>query len=101
MKLSGVQTTYVDINYTGSYSDLIDSIFMDIFKISIKAIDNINITTDQIEFRIDEAVHGSPLYKTLKIIKKSDNEELFNLANNLYLIYIDLLKINRINESQN
>lgn len=95
MKLSGIQTTYVDINYTGSYADLIDSIFMDIFKISLKAADDINITNDQIEFKVDEAVHGSPLYRTLKIIKKSDNEELFYLANNLYLTYMDLLKISR------
>ena len=91
MKLNGIKKSIVEIEYSGTYSELIDEIFKDIFNCSLKNIDNIIIEKDIIKIQMDESYHGSPMYKTIKEIHKNDDEELFYLANSLYLVYNDLL----------
>lgn len=95
MKLEGIKKSFVEIEYVGSYSDLIDEIFKEIYGCSLKSTDNIIVKDDVFLFQSDEAVHGSPMYETFKEIKKKDNEKLFYLANSLYLIYQELLGIKR------
>jgi hypothetical protein len=95
MKLNGIKKSFVEIEYFGTYSELIDEIFKDIFNCSFKNMDNIIIEKDIIKIQIDESYHGSPMYKTIKEIRKNDDEELFYLANNLYLVYTDLLSFKK------
>lgn len=95
MKLTGIQKTFVEIEYVGSYSKIIDEIFNDIFGCSIESCDNIVIESDVIKLQIDESHHGSPMYKTIKEIHKKDDEKLFYLANSLYLVYSDLLSFKK------
>ena len=95
MKLNGIKKSIVEIEYSGTYSELIDEIFKDIFNCSLKNADNIIIEKDIIKIQMDESYHGSPMYKTIKEINKNDDEELFYLANSLYLVYsgyISLIK---------
>ena len=90
MKLSGVKHELVEIEYNGSYSDLISNIFQDIFKASLKSFDNILIKDNIIEFQHDISLHGTPYYETHKSIKKEFNENKFNLAVKLINLYNDL-----------
>lgn len=95
MKLNGIKKSIVEIEYYGTYYELIDEIFKDIFNCSLKNADNIIIEKDLIKFQMDESYHGSPVYKTIKEIHKNDDEKLFYLANNLYLVYNDLLSFKK------
>ena len=90
MKLSGVKREVIEVEYNGSYSDLINIIFQDIFKASLNNSDNILIKDDIIEFQRDISLHGTPYYETYKSIKKEFNEDKFNLAVKLINLYNEL-----------
>ena len=92
MKLLGFRKENVEIEFDGTYSDLIDKIFQDIFKVSLNNSDNIFINNEIIEFQRDISLHGTPYYETYKSIKKELNYEKFELAIKLINIYNDLKK---------
>lgn len=91
MRINGIKTERVEINFDGPYSELINNIFIDIFKVSLCSND-VEINDEKIIIQYDDSYHGSPNWTPIKIIEKNNDEKMFNLAKTLISTYKELLK---------